>query len=689
MFIGSEAGREYISQRVALQAGTKTFGAAVRDAWNSTRFEDLSTSRVSALYAEAEELRGRIREVAGIDIANPYITGASATDQAASLRIGAQAGRPDPIDPPAFWDEVDAIAREYPELKTTEGDLIRNIAAKAENLRIKRDSGVVPSGGSLADFIGSTGGLMSDPVNITSMMFGGIAMASARATFAGRLMQAAGREALIGAAAEASIQPYVMKFKEEIGVDYGLGDALSNIAQAGAGGALFAAGGKVAGALAKGGIRKVHASWKDATGQFPDLETPETAAASRAMEDVIAAYDQSPFKEGLEGDAVHEAAMTTAMRQLLAGQPIELRAVFDGLKKIPETKPIKTSVDETGKAVVGDAPIDGDSAAPLDLRAGDEVLTDDGIAALFDAGKEPTRPRDILSIIRDLGGIQPSGELRAMDTIKARPGLVRKAGKSNHEIREHLEEIGMIEPGAGDNEIFDLIDDALRGNDGGVYHPADFDRAVEWEAWRDARARSDLSTEAAIELRDAARVAGRELSADELTDVMRGADLREGLDASAIVGKWLADRPAAGRAGDVAGDPGQGAKSAIDVDWARLIDGAATADDAAAAARKYATRRALDEIDPADIAAIDAEARTRFEDARATRPASEYSPAELTDRLDKIFEDPKKDFAIVDPERFDAEGNPLEVSAREFMARSDDEIEDAALIAQCILNKVA
>lgn len=85
-------------------------------------------------------------------------------------------------------------------------------------------------------------------------------------------------------------------------------------------------------------------------------------------------------------------------------------------------------------------------------------------------------PRHLLDIIREMGGLQPGqqGEVESRDLRIAAPGLIRgkgKGGRTAHEVREHLEELGILPQFSQDDAVFDLIDDHLRGKR--VYHPED------------------------------------------------------------------------------------------------------------------------------------------------------------------------------------------------------------------------
>ncbi|MFQ5741949.1 MAG: hypothetical protein ACE5JX_23395, partial [Acidobacteriota bacterium] len=91
------------------------------------------------------------------------------------------------------------------------------------------------------------------------------------------------------------------------------------------------------------------------------------------------------------------------------------------------------------------------------------------------------KPRDVLDIIKEMGGIKPSGETRALDLHTIRPGVVRKNGNSEAKIREHLEELGIVERGTPDSVVYDEIGRAIRKERGRPFHPADEDLVREIE----------------------------------------------------------------------------------------------------------------------------------------------------------------------------------------------------------------
>ena len=174
------------------------------------------------------------------------------------------------------------------------------------------------------------------------------------------------------------------------------------------------------------------------------------AATTDALEgetDPDAPIDTSEF-----GDAAEDVIGPDPDLDISGFEPVEIAATSEeGLTVAPEV-----NLDIAGFDPVEEA----QPAEPL------EVDQKKG----FTKPKERTKARTAVDIIRELGGIVPSGETRSADLQKKLPGLVRgadKGGRTEHEIREHLEQIGMLPEGSYDAAIYDLIDNP------NVTHPND------------------------------------------------------------------------------------------------------------------------------------------------------------------------------------------------------------------------
>ena len=131
------------------------------------------------------------------------------------------------------------------------------------------------------------------------------------------------------------------------------------------------------------------------------------------------------------------------------------------------------------------------------------------------------KPRDVLDIIKQMGGIKPDGDLRAMDLQKVRPGIMRNDGRSVSEVREHLEELGIVPAGAKDSVVYDEISRAIAKEPGRPFHPADEDLVRDLHdedlAGRDA----DMLEDATVEVQDAAKAAGWSMTEAETQDAAK------------------------------------------------------------------------------------------------------------------------------------------------------------------------
>lgn len=155
--------------------------------------------------------------------------------------------------------------------------------------------------GMVGSLIGQMGAVFLDPVQAATMPIG-VGASTAR-TLLGRLLQTAGREAALQAGVAAALTPLVALDAAGAGMDYGIGDALTDIAVSAAAGGVF-------GAAAEG----VSA----AVARKPGLQ----AAAERmaAVEDEVAAA--SPFERTPQGDAEHQARLTAVAEAVAYGEPL-------------------------------------------------------------------------------------------------------------------------------------------------------------------------------------------------------------------------------------------------------------------------------------------------------------------------------------------------------------------------------
>lgn len=104
-------------------------------------------------------------------------------------------------------EEIEEEARKQAQLSKTQFELVGSRASKDAAF--------------WGGIIGSFGGAMSDPLNVVTLPIG--------ASAATGVLRAMGTEAAIQAGVEVVSQPSVMAWQEELGQEYGLGDATTNV----------------------------------------------------------------------------------------------------------------------------------------------------------------------------------------------------------------------------------------------------------------------------------------------------------------------------------------------------------------------------------------------------------------------------------------------------------------------------
>ena len=132
--------------------------------------------------------------------------------------------------------------------------------------------------------------------------------------------------------------------------------------------------------------------------------------------------------------------------------------------------------------------------------------------------KKRKTPETVLDIIKSMGGIQPSGETRAMDLQKARPGLVSGRGRTTHEIREHLEQAGILPESSVDSAVYDLIDQQLKGG-ADVIDPNRTGEALDAQEIAQAREGETQLAEAREQLDAAVAEHGFQLTDEEMAEI--------------------------------------------------------------------------------------------------------------------------------------------------------------------------
>lgn len=342
----------------------KGFWETAEDAFDYSAYTDLSIARQNNLHQEFEDVVETVKQKTGVQLNNPLRDGYSefAWDftKMASKRLfgGGHKELLNLIYPnnkekeqnrsiEEFYKQVDALQHEYPQLNVpTLQDIQNRIKDKAKQKYFNVNDG--RSASVLGSFVGASTALMTDPINITAMLMtagtGEAATAtlsaavsgtarSGAASFAKGLARTAVYEAGTNALTEAFIQPSVYQYKNELGLDYSVGEAVSNVAAAGIGGAVLGTAFKTAGSVSA----KVLEKFRNAKAAGLKISPRVEAAAEILNEKLLldARLEESnPYVDSLTGRALHEEKFKAEYRRLLNEQEAVGRA-YDEVKLRP------------------------------------------------------------------------------------------------------------------------------------------------------------------------------------------------------------------------------------------------------------------------------------------------------------------------------------------------------------------
>lgn len=265
---------------------------AMHEAKNSSARETLVSDIQSEFIARA-------REVGGLQI-QPWIV--PNVGVLAPMRLTLDADRE-----AAARGTFDAWKKQNPSslLSFPSADEIEKEAESRASGRLKASEGLsrrsTGAGSAIGGVFGSIAGAMADPINAASVMFG--------ASAASGILRTAMIEGAISMGSEAAVQGLNYDWRQRIDPGYSLGDAASEVAAAGVGGAVFG-----------GGLKGLAAVWQRAkTGQWPSHVRDTANVVSRE-----AAIPNSRFESTIKGDTAHRAAAIKSLDDIVQGRPVEL-----------------------------------------------------------------------------------------------------------------------------------------------------------------------------------------------------------------------------------------------------------------------------------------------------------------------------------------------------------------------------
>ena len=286
-----------------------TLGETIRSSFQTTLKTERSISVRSAEFDEYERINAEVKRVTGKRLFNPQSPGKN---------------RGKLLD--RYYQEIDTLKKQYPELNVpTYDEVLQKIGADRQEIReadaefARGESGLVQG---LARFIGTAGGILSDPPIAASMAVGAGASAG--------ILRTALVEGAIAAGVEVPVQGIVQSERTRVGEQPSLGEAAANIALAGAGGAAGGALLKSAFVGTRSLVRKYRAS---------PVKTAEADAAATVLERQHWTEDRNPFGNDPENLARYMDRFDDAWNRMLDDSGEYVRAREDLLSSSTLARP--------------------------------------------------------------------------------------------------------------------------------------------------------------------------------------------------------------------------------------------------------------------------------------------------------------------------------------------------------------
>lgn len=302
-------------------------------------------------------------------------------------------------------------------------------------------------------FIGSVGGFMTDPLNVATLPLG---------AGAGRTILSAMKiEAGVQATVEAAIQPSVVKWQEELGQEYGVGDALANIAGAAAFGGIFtgvirgakptaqAAFSKLAESPKLNALQKQGAMYMSRVAHFREAN-PNVRATSETDLLHRQTLEQVSIKAG-NGENISVAELPMSNRD------------FNAINS--EITSITKNVDKP--RLIEMQKFQGFDAESLRIRDTLDELKSQAKVLESTVSKQKT----LVGRIRQLGGVKSgsdfAGELADLFEGKSGAFTLRKEGKGLDVLARELEDEGLLIGKGGEaaqpQDLLDELDLEIKG----------------------------------------------------------------------------------------------------------------------------------------------------------------------------------------------------------------------------------
>lgn len=210
-----------------------------------------------------------------------------------------------------FHRQAAALRKQFPELAFRSHDqIIAKVQADRAEVRKRRAAAAAGEHGILstgAAFIGTAGGALLDPINLTTLPLG--------APWAAGILRAIGTEAAIAVGSETVIQGIFQTSRSQVGEEADLGEALGDIAAAGIGAGVL--GGAIRG-VAKGvsALKTRRANLERAEALPAEQRTPDIEAAIQVERRALEIDEANPYGRDADGAAIHADRFNAATRAL-------------------------------------------------------------------------------------------------------------------------------------------------------------------------------------------------------------------------------------------------------------------------------------------------------------------------------------------------------------------------------------
>lgn len=401
MFIPEAAAANFLDSTPVLDGDLKDFDTRLKEAWDDFTYRRRSDSRQRNIADAMDGYLDDVHRATGQRVTAPNKWDAASLDSALAAGKTQQQWMAERWA--TFDKEIDTLATQYPAMPVKRrADMLADISTEAKRRKAALESGTDVGWAGLGKFLGEAGGAMSDPINIMSMLLTGGWGATAPVGAGGRALavhfgKSAAINAGIGAATEAAIQPSVLRYNRDLGIDYTLREAVESVAGAAVGGAVLGTG--IEAVLRGGGSLWRRWDKARASGRIPD--TPEAMALDARLGDSAMVDDANPFgMAGMAGDVAHADATAKATADMMAGRPVDVDAIT------AEARALERAWHEVDFAPVGLADDPVVAIRPADIEAAlDEVLVERGpVFERVGADGDPDIPGQIVVQAKGMRG---------------------------------------------------------------------------------------------------------------------------------------------------------------------------------------------------------------------------------------------------------------------------------------------